>query len=320
MSPSLRALLEGVVDYAGMFPPAALATGPAIHTFADARGGGDRWMLGRFVCPASRLGELDTPGSGLFLADPPFHFAAIGRGGATPGDFLEGLAADLGAIEEFEARHADAVRVDVLEVKLPPPVLMDSRPAHALLEDAGEAICRHAARPMQIFYEAPPADHLRALLAVIAEWNRGVGDAPAAYPAGYKLRTGGTEAAAIPGPRQVAHALRKTFDAGVPMKCTAGLHHPLRHYDDSVQAKMHGFVNVLVAGVLAHARGAGNEQLAEVLAEEEPGAFTFAPDGLRWQEHGASISEIQAARRWLVSFGCCSFDEPRTDLRAMGWW
>ena len=162
------------------------------------------------------------------------------------------------------------------------------------------------------------------LLAVIAEWNRGVGDVSAAYPAGYKLRTGGIEAAAFPGPMQVARALRDSFDAvrysRVAMKCTAGLHHPLRRHHDSVQSKMHGFVNVLVVGVLAQARDAREDLLAEVLAEEDPVAFAFTPQGLGWRGHGASISEIPAARRSLVSFGCCSFDEPRADLRALGWW
>jgi len=86
------------------------------------------------------------------------------------------------------------------------------------------------------------------------------------------------------------------------MKCTAGLHHPLRRHHDSVQSKMHGFVNVLVAGVLAQARDAREDLLAEVLAEEDPVAFAFTPQGLGWRGHGASISEIPAARRSLVSF------------------
>ena len=147
--------MEGVIDYAGLFPPASLATGPAIKAYADARGGADSWMLGRFVCSASRLGELDGHGAGLFRADPPFHFAAIGRGGATPGVFLEGLAADLRVIGEFEARHPDEVRFDVFEVKLPAPVLTDSRPALSLLETVGEVISRHAARPPPGFLRGP---------------------------------------------------------------------------------------------------------------------------------------------------------------------
>ena len=70
----------------------------------------------------------------------------------------------------------------------------------------------------------------------------------------FKLRCGGLEAAAFPSPEQVAFTLDTCRSAGVPLKFTAGLHHPLRHLDPGLQTPMHGFVNVLAAGALAHAR------------------------------------------------------------------
>src|SRR5262249_54443685 len=73
-------------------------------------------------------------------------------------------------------------------------------------------------------------------------------------PGGIKGRWGGLGASAFPSPEQVAFALVACRDAGVPLKATAGLHHPLRHFDAGVKAKMHGFLNVFGAGALAHAR------------------------------------------------------------------
>jgi hypothetical protein len=118
----------------------------------------------------------------------------------------------------------------------------------------------------------------------------------------------------------VAFALAACRHAGVALKCTAGLHHPLRHFDASMQVHMHGFVNVFAAGVLAHACGLGEGPLRRILEDETPGHFVFGAAGLRWGEHAATVEEVRAARRDAVlSFGSCSFDEPCDDLRALGW-
>ena len=58
MERSTRTLLENLVDYAGLFPPASLAMKDAAHSFAEHRRCEQSWMLARFICPASRLSEL----------------------------------------------------------------------------------------------------------------------------------------------------------------------------------------------------------------------------------------------------------------------
>ncbi len=105
----------------------------------------------------------------------------------------------------------------------------------------------------------------------------------------------------------------------MPLKFTAGLHHPVRRLDPGLGVTMHGFVNVFAAGVLAHARRLGEEQLRVILEDEDAGDFVFDEAGLCWRDHRAGTAEIVAARRRVVSFGSCSFDEPHDDLRALGW-
>jgi hypothetical protein len=78
---------------------------------------------------------------------------------------------------------------------------------------------------------------------------------------------------------------------------------------------MHGFLNVLGAGVLAHARGLDEARLGEILRDENPAHFRFTDADLAWLDFTASVPEITAARQWILSFGSCSFDEPRDDLR-----
>jgi hypothetical protein len=71
MNASLRALLTGLIDYAGLFPPAALPLEDAVRNYDTYRRGPHAWMLGRFVVPApqSRLVPADFPLSVLGDAD-----------------------------------------------------------------------------------------------------------------------------------------------------------------------------------------------------------------------------------------------------------
>src|SRR5690349_12399045 len=56
---SLRALLEGIVDYAGLFPPASVDMRAAVANYAEYLSSDESWALGRFVLPIARLGEFE---------------------------------------------------------------------------------------------------------------------------------------------------------------------------------------------------------------------------------------------------------------------
>jgi hypothetical protein len=55
-----RALLTGLIDDAGLFPPASLSMVDALAGHFAARASEEHWILGRFLCPASRLDELSA--------------------------------------------------------------------------------------------------------------------------------------------------------------------------------------------------------------------------------------------------------------------
>jgi len=57
---ALRELLGGIVDYAGLFPPAGLDMSAAAAEFERCRRDENAWMLARFVVPAARVSELDA--------------------------------------------------------------------------------------------------------------------------------------------------------------------------------------------------------------------------------------------------------------------
>ena len=56
MRPSpLRSGLEGLIDYAGLFPPASLELPDVLSRFQAYAAGPERWMLGRLIVPLARL-------------------------------------------------------------------------------------------------------------------------------------------------------------------------------------------------------------------------------------------------------------------------
>jgi hypothetical protein len=298
MNASLRALLSGVIDYAGLFPPAQLPLAQAVRNDAAYRASPNAWMLGRFVCPAARLKDL--------AAAPPL--SVVGRGGATANDFPAGLRKDREDVLALRQR-LPAAAVGCYEVRLSNELLhpergRDLRSALAGLDGQGAA-----------FYEAEYGPgwtaSVSALVPALTESS--------GQQTGLKIRCGGATAAAVPSVADVAFALATCRKAGVPVKFTAGLHHPLRHSDATLGTKTHGFLNVFVAGVLGHARGLDEEALWPILEDEDPAHFRFDVAGLSWRDLHATTDEVAAARqRAVTSFGSCSFDEPREDLRTLG--
>jgi hypothetical protein len=173
---------------------------------------------------------------------------------------------------------------------------------------------------LRLFFEAAPdADDQRRAIDAAMDVAVKTG-----HGSGFKLRTGGVEALAFPSSEQVARAMVLARARSLPIKFTAGLHHPVRRFDKSVNAKMHGFVNVFVAGVLAHVSAQGpshqRDQLVPILEDEDPASFHFEDDALWWKDQHAKPEHVRLIRaHHVISFGSCSFDEPRDDLRSLGW-
>lgn len=334
MPASVQTLLAGIVDYAGLFPPAQLELEPAVANFNQYRAGADAWMLGRFVCPTIRFGSLLEYRGGFAGGGKPFRVSAIGRSGDTAEAFLAGVSADLEAMQRLGDASGGAATVDAFEVRLPAAIVKarDQTALPALLERTGQLFEAAGFERCQRFYEAaltePWREHICNAVAGVARHNRKimpdldadlrVDRSPPKQPDGLKLRTGGVTADAFPSTEQVATVIQLCRDAHVPLKFTAGLHHPLRRFDPGVRTMMHGFLNVFSAVTLAHAALLDFHDILAVVEELDASTFQFTDEFLCWNDAGAAIDEIQYARTERgLSFGSCSFDEPRDDLRAM---
>jgi hypothetical protein len=58
-------------------------------------------------------------------------------------------------------------------------------------------------------------------------------------------------------------------------------------------------------------------QTAKMLDDEMPSSFSFDEDFFSWREWRVATYRINEHRKVVTSFGSCSFDEPREDLRAL---
>ncbi|MBN8656963.1 MAG: hypothetical protein J0M11_14595 [Anaerolineae bacterium] len=292
-----------ILDYAGMYPPANLPLQEAFKNFIVYQTDPQAWMLSRFVVPAKRLSELPAFGERI-------SFTTLGRGGKDMEEFLANIHLDIADIRAFADIHPNA-SVDMYEVALPASSLTDKFSANEIVTRAAEALNKNG---ITVFFESPFGESWEERTEKLLRALRKVKD----KHVGFKLRTGGVTAEAFPSPEQVAKAIIQTREAGVPMKCTAGLHHPIRHFNSSVNTKMHGFLNVFGAGVLAFANGISQADILSILEDEDPSNFVFDEHGFAWKNLRVAISVIKRARLFATSFGSCSFDEPREDLRNLG--
>lgn len=322
ITPSLRLLLEDVIDYAGAFPPASLPLSEAIKNFARYRLSPEAWMLGRFVVQASRLSDLDAL-AGLFADEPPFRFSVLAGRGDEPSMFVDELTSDVGLVASFRQRHGRGVSIDALEMRIPEDLLTtDVVRVGRFLADVDAVLAAHDLRNADMFFEVALDQNHRQTTPIVAgalnsfNRNRTIEEHGSA---GVKMRTGGTEADAFPSADSLAFGIAACRDAGIPFKATAGLHHPVRHFSQDLDVVMHGFLNLFVAAVLATAEHSKEADLVSVLMEDDGHTFVFTEDGIEWKGHRANIDVIRRTRRdYAASFGSCSFTEPIEDLHALG--
>lgn len=289
---SLRALLSGLIDYAGLFPPAALPMQKAVANYARYMAGPDAWALARFVLPVSRFAEFEAAMNLIRPIEPWGISALLG----------ENPEVDLAEIDRFNDRNHARTIVDAVEVKAA----------------TADAICHIRAfvrGSITCYFEIPPENPGELLPTIHAIHGRA------------KIRTGGLTPNVFPSSESVAHFIMECAKYDVAFKATAGLHHPLRcvkplTYDYVAEmGLMHGFLNVFFAAALAR-QGTDFAQLIEILeqgfASDAPKRLRFDDTAAYWSTHSVGLAEMRDARHhFAISFGSCSFEEPLSDLREL---
>jgi hypothetical protein len=299
-----RILMEGLVDYAGLYAPASLAMPTAVRNYAHYRAAGFGWILGRFICPAPSLALFSDTADPLLPRDAgaiPWRLSVT----ASPD-----LASDLAEIAAFNERHRVCfeecgAKVDAYEIKA------------ASVGDIAR-IADATPRDLRTFIEIPLDGDVDAAIAAIAHVGRCA-----------KVRMGGTTADMMPSPEPVVQFFRACIAHGVTAKATAGLHHPLRgayrltYEPEAATGRMYGFLNVALA--VAHLENGGSDAEAVLLLEEaDAGRIEFSDLHVAWYGPDRTLTFPRTAlqqmrERGLMSIGSCSFTEPVDESRALGW-
>lgn len=316
MNSGARSFLGSLVDYAGLFPPAALDVAPAVAEYARHRGEPEAWMLGRFIAPAGRLPDIAVAAEPFLAAGTVWPFSILVGDREDQGKARAAVVAQAKAIHRFTERLSHRVLVASLEAPIP----LGS--ADAMADFVPEFLTALAAEGLagrEIFLELPAGGDDEHLLAAMASAAEDLADREDGFSLiGAKLRCGGVTAEAFPDCERVARVIHRAAALALPIKCTAGLHHPVRHRATRPDVMMHGFLNVFGAGLLARVLQLDLPALIECVAETDPKAFTLNAAGFGWREHRVAADDIQRARdNFLCGFGSCSFAEPRADLQAM---
>jgi len=304
---ALRAFLGDLVDYAGLFPPASLTVEKAVAEYAAHRQESESWMLGRFIAPAKRLEEICAAAAALGVAESWEYSLLVGDGSGTD-EAMEAIPAQGKTAQDCESRFP--ARIAALETPLPKegagarttvfgPLLLEA------LDQAGLG-------GRELYLEVPAGVDDSASIQAI----RALAETESFSKVGAKLRCGGVRPEAFPTVERVVEFILACRNVHLPLKCTAGLHHPVRHRAVEPDVMMHGFLNVFGAGVLAYGGLLDRATLVDCVAETDPSAFGFADGGFHWRDHHASAEIVADARRdFLGGFGSCSFVEPRADLK-----
>lgn len=304
MSLAFKSFHQGLIDYAGLFPPAALPLRDSVDHFFHYMQGDDAWMLGSFVLPMAQLEALGEI-LGEQGSEEEMALTVLPKPMETEEDIDQILRQDLRGVRHFLNEWEGRVRVDSFEMPLPDG--LDSGEAVSQIMDC---FCEEGFSEQKVYFECKPENLNEFLLEALRVHD-------GAY---YKLRCGGVNAEAFPAAEQIVAVIQMCRRTGVGMKFTAGLHHPVRHYSEEVKCKMFGFFNVFGAVMLAQEYDFDDATLLDLVKEENSQAFRFSDDGFFWRDWCIAPDRIQQLREELChSYGSCSFDEPREDLVQLGW-
>jgi hypothetical protein len=105
-SRAVSALFERAIDYAGLYPPAALSMADAVREYQKQRFGPDAWALGRFVVGAAQLQAFVAAREQADAVHWPLSVLSTGN-----------VSEDVRFISAAEA-HSGKLRVEALEAKV----------------------------------------------------------------------------------------------------------------------------------------------------------------------------------------------------------
>tara|TARA_B100000953_G_scaffold265178_2_gene232704 strand:- start:3119 stop:4126 length:1008 start_codon:yes stop_codon:yes gene_type:complete len=334
MKNSLQKFMNGLIDYAGLFPPAKLPLDKAINEYISHLNQENKWMLGRFIIPISQLNDLEE-----FI--PKFdnigtlRLSVLGSQTSSDKEFLQQTKSEISVINEYRKKHAKKISIEVIETKLP-----SNSPSKKVMSDIVELLNSNNLEHYHEFPELPYVGINYSTDEDEGDWDSKINPTiemiSSLKNTGIKLRCGGIVKEAFPSVEQVAAMIQNCSIFQVPLKFTAGLHHPLRHHSNEYNTEMHGFINMFSASIFATNFPTPESKqekfrmfilLSHMIDCQNDSDFEFLDEKLVWNVSDDRDSKFEITKETIeksrsnsaISFGSCSFQEPIDDLTQLGW-
>ena len=323
---ALKAFLSELIDYAGLFPPAQLSMQRAVENYFKYRNSPNGWIISRFICPASRLNELETSLASWEpeISSQPLRLSVTCSTGTSIDEFFSILEKEFDNTRKFQESYSTKVKIELLELKIPRSLFSPNSTTSqvkSFLDDLVDFIDDEFPWQVRPFLEPQLDDKWENFLTTLfggfaihyddkALWTR-----KNSLPPGIKIRCGGTFLSRPPSAAQLARILSHCSMMGITFKATAGLHHPLPHFNQQQNVMEHGFINVFLAAVLAFTQNVPEEILRSLLQETDKSKFIITDHSVGWNDHVLAAKEVKKARQKAISFGSCDFIEPITELQ-----
>ena len=284
-SDAVKILLNGLIDYAGLFSPGNLEMSAAVSNYFSCRNDTSAWMLGRFLLPVSRIDDFENVSSRLLPGEnsPPISLSV------TVNDDLLGR---LKRVAEFNNGFFAAGN----------NVVIDSMEFSALTGSEILNINNLLPSHLVAYYDLPPGSRVEELV-----------DAVALAGGRVKLRVGGSKSGIMNASSDILRYFDLCSRSNIPITI---------RMEDSFPRKVAGtgkflFLNLFLAAAFMRS-GIDSAEASQILDEDSPGSFFFDEQGITWRGFRLDLDRIKPVREnFIISFGVGSFTSFVSDLESL---
>ncbi|APJ04736.1 hypothetical protein [Silvanigrella aquatica] len=313
---SLNIFMQGLLDYAGLFPPATLSLQDALKNFAEYHHHDQKKWLGKFILPANKIDETISLLNNLntfSTLNQKAPFSIILNSCDKLTDYPNYLEKDLIIINNFRKKFETTI--DILSFEFLPPKEIFEPKNHTLLNDFISIFNNkidYYKHKLEFYCELPLNPFLNEYIKSIIQCN----NKQNSYKLSIKLRTGGVTPQQIPKSIEIAQAILLCAQEKISLKATAGLHVPVPNDNSDVGARLHGFLNIFSSLLLCYDHLLSIEEIDEIISHCSYEDFKFTDEGLFVRNKFISNEKMQQFRNlYIKSFGTCSFLEPIEHLQ-----
>ncbi len=321
MDKSLQQLLSSLINYSGLYPPAGLNLREALRGYVDFSHSKYSWMLSNFVIPFNELPLLATFADRKHQLKGPLSLCITGPESETLFDFKNAVIHIEKEIQAAHSGYPGEVRTNILELTFPRGSVERMNPEELVksLEAVVSSTAESRLLPHRVFFGVPgqgyDAQTTKKIIKVIAVHNKSILKRKIENYlfSGLKIECGGPNP---PSAKYLADILLYARDANVAVKFSGTENTPYPSFDYSRQHSVHGFLNLLIASMLAYTQDLNLEETIQVIEDKTSNNFEFKDGYLLWRELAAPIMEVKMLRMLsITSFNFTSFAAPIEGLK-----